>query len=71
MENLLRTVELRPNVLYLQYKAKPQVGLHTIFQMRDSFRDEVSGFVNRSKGNTVGEYQLLLFRKFRGSLSIQ
>lgn len=50
MENLLRTVELRPNVLYLQYKAKPQVGLHTIFQMRDSFRDEVSGFVNRSKG---------------------
>lgn len=50
MENLLRTVELRPNVLYLQYKEKPQVGLHTIFQMRDSFRDEVSGFVNRSKG---------------------
>lgn len=50
MENLLRTVELRPNVLYLQYKEKPQVGVHTIFQMRDSFRDEVSGFVNRSKG---------------------
>lgn len=49
MENLIRTVELRPNVLYLQYREKPQVGLHIVFQMRDSFRDEVSGFVNRSK----------------------
>lgn len=49
MENLIRTVELRPNVLYLQYKEKPQVGLHIVFQMRDSFRDEVSGFVNRSQ----------------------
>lgn len=49
MENLIRAVELRPNVLYLQYKEKPQVGLHIVFQMRDSFRDEVSGFVNRSK----------------------
>lgn len=49
MENLIRVVELRPNVLYLQYKEKPQVGLHIVFQMRDSFRDEVSGFVNRSK----------------------
>lgn len=25
------------------------MGLHIVFQMRDSFRDEVSGFVNRSK----------------------
>lgn len=49
MENLIRAVELRPNVLYLQYKEKPQVGLHIVFQIRDSFRDEVSGFVNRSK----------------------
>ena len=49
MENLIRAVELRPNVLYLQYKEKTQVGLHIVFQMRDSFRDEVSGFVNRSK----------------------
>lgn len=49
MENLIRAVKLRPNVLYLQYKEKPQVGLHIVFQMRDSFRDEVSGFVNRSK----------------------
>ena len=49
MENLIRAVELRTNVLYLQYKEKPQVGLHIVFQMRDSFRDEVSGFVNRSK----------------------
>ena len=49
MENLIRAVELRPNVLYLQYKEKPLVGLHIVFQMRDSFRDEVSGFVNRSK----------------------
>lgn len=49
MENLIRAVKLRPNVLYLQYKEKPQVGLHIVFQMRDSFRDKVSGFVNRSK----------------------
>lgn len=49
MENLIRAVELRPNVLYLQYKEKPQVGLHIVFQIRDSFRDEVSGFVNQSK----------------------
>ncbi len=49
MENLVRAVELRPNMLYLQYKEKPQVGLHIVFQMRDSFRDEVSGFVNNSK----------------------
>lgn len=49
-ENLIRAVELRPNVLYLQYKEKPQVGLHIVFQIRDSIRDEVGGFVNRSKG---------------------
>lgn len=49
-ENLIRAVELRPNVLYLQYKEKPEVSINTVFQMRDAIRDEVCGLVYRCKG---------------------
>ncbi len=48
-ENLIRTVELRPNVLYMQYREKPEVKVHTIFQIRDAIRDEVCGLIERSK----------------------
>lgn len=48
-ENLIRAVEIRPNILYLQYKDKPKVNIHTIFQIRDSIRDEVCGFVYKCK----------------------
>lgn len=49
MENLIHAVEMRPNVLYLQYKEKPEVKVNTVFQIRDAIRDEVCGFVYRSK----------------------
>ncbi len=48
-ENLIRTVELRPNVLYMHYREKPEVGVHTVFQIRDAIRDEVCGLIERSK----------------------
>lgn len=49
MDNLVRAVELRPNVLYLQYKEKPAVKVNTVFQIRDAIRDEVCGLVYKSK----------------------
>lgn len=49
MENLIHAVELRPNVLYLQYKEKPEVKVNTVFQIRDAIRDEVCGLVYKSK----------------------
>lgn len=64
MENLVRAVELRPNVLYLQYKEKPEVGLHIVFQMRDSFRDEVSGFITQSKNIQLENINLYYLGNF-------
>ncbi len=49
MENLVRAVEMRSNLLYLQYSDKPVVPVGTVFQMRDAIRDEVCGLVYRSK----------------------
>lgn len=49
MNGLQKAVELRPGVVYLQYKQKPKVATHTIFQMRDGIRNEVCGLVNNSK----------------------
>lgn len=51
-ENLIRAVEIRPNILYLQYKEKPKVDINTVFQIRDSIRDEVCGFVYKCKNIT-------------------
>lgn len=48
-ENLIRAIEIRPNILYLQYKEKPKVSINTVFQIRDSIRDEVCGFVYKCK----------------------
>lgn len=49
MDGLKRTVELRPNLLYMEYDLMPEVTPRTIFQMRDAIRDEVCGFINRSR----------------------
>lgn len=49
MSGLINTVEMRPGMLYLQYKEKPNVLPHTIFQMRDGIRNEVCGLVNNSR----------------------
>ena len=49
MSGLTNTVELRPGMLYLQYKQKPNITPHTVFQMRDGIRNEVCGLVNASK----------------------
>lgn len=49
MDGLKKAVELRQNLLYLQYDKKPQARPGIVFQMRDGIRDEVCGFVNRSK----------------------
>ena len=49
MENLIKAVEMRPGMLYLQYSKKPDVPVHTTFQIRDAIRDEVCGFINQSK----------------------
>ncbi len=49
MDGLQKAVELRPNLLYLQYEKKPQARPGIVFQMRDGIRDEVCGFINRSE----------------------
>ena len=49
MDGLKKAVELRPNLLYLQYEKKPQARPGIVFQMRDGIRDEVCGFINRSE----------------------
>ena len=49
MNGLKRTVEMSKNLLYMQYDKKPKVKVGTVFQMRDAIRDEVCGFINRSK----------------------
>lgn len=49
MDGLKKAVELRPNLLYLQYEKKPQTRPGIVFQMRDGIRDEVCGFINRSE----------------------
>lgn len=49
MSGLTNTVELRPGILYLQYKQKPYIAPHIVFQMRDGIRNEVCGLVNNSK----------------------
>lgn len=49
MDGLKKAVELRPNLLYLQYDKKPQAQCGLVFQMRDAIRDEVCGFINRSE----------------------
>lgn len=49
MDGLKKAVELRPNLLYLQYEKKPQTRPGTVFQMRDGIRDEVCGLINRSE----------------------
>ena len=49
MNGLKKAVEMRKNLLYLQYDKKPRVKEGTVFQMRDAIRDEVCGFINRSK----------------------
>lgn len=49
MDGLTKAVELRQNLLYLQYEKKPQARPGIVFQMRDGIRDEVCGFINRSE----------------------
>lgn len=49
MDGLKKAVELRKNLVYLQYQNKPQIKEGTVFQMRDAIRDEVCGFIYRSK----------------------
>lgn len=50
MDGLKKAVELRENLLYLQYEKKPvDVRPGIVFQMRDGIRDEVCGFINRSE----------------------
>ena len=49
MRGLKKTIELRPNLLYMQYDSKPEIAPNTIYQMRDGIRDEVCGCVTRSR----------------------
>lgn len=48
-ENLISATELRPNELYLRYREKPEVPVGTVFQVRDSYRDEVCALLLRSR----------------------
>lgn len=49
MDGLKKAVELRENLLFLQYENKPQARPGIVFQMRDGIRDEVCGFINNSE----------------------
>lgn len=53
MSGLKKTVELSPNLLYMEYDRVPEVAPLTVFQMRDAIRDEVCGLIYRSKNVTL------------------
>ncbi len=48
-ENMLHAVEQRPGEVYVRYSQKPNVPIGTVFQVRDSYRDEVCALLLRSK----------------------
>ncbi len=49
MSDLTKTVELEENKLQLFYSQKPKAKTGLVYQLRDAIRDEVCGFVHRSK----------------------
>lgn len=49
MDGLKKTVEMKKNMLFMLYDKKPEIDEGIVFQMRDAVRDEVCGFINRSK----------------------
>lgn len=53
MDGLLKTAELRPGLLWMQYAKKPNMKVGTTYQMRHSYRKEVCGCVHRSKNVTL------------------
>lgn len=52
MSNLVQTIELEPNKLRMIYSQKPEAGIGLTYQIRDGIRDEVCGFVHKSKNIT-------------------
>lgn len=49
MSNLVKTVELEKNKLQMFYSQKPDAGIGLTYQLRDGIRDEVCGFIHKSK----------------------
>lgn len=49
MSGLIKTTELDKNKLLLEYAVKPDAEEGLVYQMRDGIRDEVCGFIHKSK----------------------
>ena len=48
LNKLVKTTELEPNLLLMEYTEKPKAGVGLVYQMRDAIRDEVCGFIHKS-----------------------
>lgn len=49
MSGLVKATEIERNKLHLEYAEKPKADAGLIYQMRDAIRDEVCGFIHKSK----------------------
>lgn len=49
LDGLKNTIELQPGLLWMNYQNKPDTPPGMVFQMRDSFRDEVCGLIQYSR----------------------
>lgn len=64
LPELLKAIELEPNLLRFNYHIKPQATPGTIFQMRDGIRDEACGLIQYSKNVTLENIHLAFLGNF-------
>lgn len=58
MENITSVKELEPGLLAITYTSHPQQKIGWTYQMRDSFRDEVCGFIGNSSNTTLSDIDI-------------
>jgi len=49
MSDLIKTTEMEKNILRMVYSKSPDANIGHVYQMRDGIRDEVCGFIHKSK----------------------
>ena len=63
-QDLLSAKETSPGIICMEYKEKPEVKPGITFQLRDSYRDEVCGFINRSQNIEMQNLSLYFLGNF-------
>ncbi len=63
-KKMIYAVEQRPGEVYVRYQQKPSVPVGTVFQVRDSYRDEVAALLLRSKNVKLEDVNLWFLGNF-------